>query len=161
MLKFATILAVLAFSAHAFAQVPIQQSAVRADAATFMASTPAPATACATINTTVANGTVTMNPAAGQFVWITEVEIDTFADGTGNTTSAVYTWGGITNPNGTAPVIALSNIAAQTNQEGTTHYTVTYNPPLRSSTAGTAVTLTPSAQLSHMILCPRVLGYFN
>lgn len=143
----------------AFAEAIVNQQASRGDAATFMASTSAPATSCSTINTTTANGTVTITPPSGQSAYITSVEVDSFSDATGNTTSAVLTWAGLSNPNGTAPVIAISNVAAAVAQNSTIHYQATYNPPLKGQTS-TTVTLTPSAQLSHMILCPRVLGYF-
>lgn len=147
--------------ALAFAQASVNQAANRADAATFMASTPAPATACAAVNTTVANGTVTITPPGGQYVYITGVYIDITADATGTTGAAVATWANLSNPNGTAPVYSLSTIAVATSTGGNNRQIAeTYSPPLKSAVAGTAVTLTPSAQIANEKYCPRVLGYF-
>ena len=145
----------------AFGQALVQQSPTKLDAATFMASTPAPATACATVNTTTANGTVTITPPAGQYAYITGVYFDLTADVTGTTNTAVATWANVTNPNGSAPVYSLATIVPTAGANGTFRQIAeTYNPPLKSTAAGTVVTLTPSAQLAHTIVCPRVTGYF-
>ena len=145
----------------AFGQAIVQQSPTKLDAATFMASTPAPATACATVNTTTANGTVTITPPAGQFVYITGVYIDVGSNATGTTSLATMAWANVTNPNGSAPVYALvSNAAAANVPVFQRQIAETYNPPLKSTAAGTVVTLTPSAQLSNSVVCPRVTGYF-
>jgi hypothetical protein len=143
------------------AQAVVNQQASRGDAATFMASTPAPATACATINTTTVNGTVTITPPSGQYAYITGAYIDITANATGTTSAAVMTWAGLTNPNGSAPVYSLATIVPTAGANGTFRQIAeTYSPPLKSAAPGTAVTLTPSAQIANTIVCPRVLGYF-
>lgn len=157
----ATVSALALLPSLAHAQAVTQQAATRLDSATFMASTPAPGTACATVNTTAANGTVTITPPGGQFVYITGVYIDITADITGLTSVAVDTWAGLNNPNGTAPVYSLATIVPTSGANGTFRQIAeVYSPPLKSASAGASVTLTPSAQSNHVIFCPRVLGYF-
>jgi hypothetical protein len=162
LLTSAALLLALASSGEAFAQASVNQSPSRNDTATFIASTPAPATACATKNTTVANATVTISPPGGYYVYITGVYIDLASSTTGATTTAVATWANMTNPGGTAPVYSLALDALTANLSGGQFRQImeTYPTALRSAAPGVPVTLTPSAQLAEAIICPRVTGYF-
>lgn len=115
------------------------------------------ATGCAAVNTTAANGTVTITPPAGQFVYITNVSIDIVSDVTGNTQVATMS---TTNISG-SPIWSLATIAPTASSAGQfRQISETYATPLKSTAAGTAVTFVPSAQTNHVIFCTRVAGFF-
>src|ERR1700757_997702 len=79
----------------AFAQSATQQTATHADAATFLQAQ-AGSAACNTVNTTVANGTVTITPPGSQYVYITGIYIDVEQDATGETLAQKVTSTNIT-----------------------------------------------------------------
>jgi hypothetical protein len=143
----------------AFGQAPtaIQQSGSRTDAATFLATSLGGATSCATVNTTTANGTVTITPPAGQYVYITGVFIDLTSDITGTTSVATMSTTNLTG----SPVWSLATILAAGAASATNRQIAEVYPTgLRSTVPGTAVTFVPSAQIAHTIVCTRVAGYY-
>lgn len=153
-------LAAIAAVPMAQAQVAQQvtQSAQHLDAATFMQAPAGGATACATVNSTVANNTVTITPSGGQFVYITGIYIDIVSDTTGTTGVATMSTTNLTG----GPVWSLATLAAAAGGQASyrqiaEHFTT----PLKSRTAGTAVTFVPSAQIANEIVCTRVAGYFG
>lgn len=148
---FLALVPAVAFSA---ADVTINPS--RGDVATFLQGPAGGSTACSTVNTTVANGTVTITPPAGYYVVITGVYIDVTEDATGLTGTQYFSSTNIVG----SPVWSVATVVASTVTSSVRHIIETYPTGLRSQTAGTAVTLVPSAQSNHIILCARVAGYF-
>ncbi len=143
----------------AFAQVATQttQTATMLNATAFNQTIANGATGCAAVNTTAANGTVTITPPAGQFVYVTNVSIDIVSDVTGNTQVATMS---TTNISG-SPIWSLATIAPTASSAGQfRQISETYATPLKSTAAGTAVTFVPSAQTNHVIFCTRVAGFF-
>jgi hypothetical protein len=143
-----------------WAQAPttIQQSGSRTDAAIFLAGPLGGATTCATVNTTAANGTVTITPPAGQYVYITGVYIDITSDTTGLTGVATL---GTTNLTG-SPTWSLATLTAAAAGQATMRQIADVFPTgLRAASPGTAVTFVPSAQSNHVIFCTRVAGYYG
>ncbi len=158
-LALAGLLAIMA-SAGAFAQVGQQttQTATRLDASTGLFGPATGATACSTVNTTAANNTVTITPPSGQFVYITGFYLDITADVTGLTGVATMSTTNITG----GPIWSLATVVPTTGENGTfRQVSETFNPPLKSTAPGTAVTFVPSAQSNHVIYCTRVAAYFG
>ena len=157
-LAVAGLLAVLAFGS-AYAQVAQQttQTATRLDAGTGLFGPATGATACSTVNTSAANNTVTITPPAGQYVYITGFYLDLTADTTGLTGVATMSTTNITG----GPIWSLATVVPTAGENGTFRQIAeTFNPPLRSTAPGTAVTFVPSAQSNHVIYCTRVAAYF-
>jgi len=144
-------------TASSQAPTAIQQSGSRTDAATFLATSLGNAATCATVNTTTANGTVTITPPAGQYVYITGVYIDLPSDTTGTTGVATLSTTNITG----SPVWSLATLAAAAAAGATNRQIADVFPTgLRATVPGTAVTFVPSAQIAHIALCIRVAGYY-
>src|SRR5512146_488752 len=148
-------------SPFALAQVAQQvtQSTQRLDAATFLQAPAGGATACATVNSSVANNTVTITPPAGQYVYITGVFVDITADTTGTTQVTTLNTTNLTG----APHWSLATIVPTAGANGTFRQIAeTYSTPLKSAAPGVAVTFAPSAaSLTNTIVCTRVAGYFG
>lgn len=158
-LLLATLL-VVAGLGQANAQVAQQvtQSTQHLDAATFMQAPAGGATACSTVNTTVANNTVTITPSAGQYVYITGIYIDIVSDTTGTTGVATMSTTNLTG----GPIWSLATLAtAAGGQASYRQIAEHFTTPLKSRTPGTAVTFVPSAQIANEIVCTRVAGYFG
>ena len=150
----------LLVAAPAYAQVAQQvtQSSTRLDAGTGLYGPATGATACATVNTTAANNTVTITPPAGQYVYITGISIDITADTTGLSGLATMSTTNITG----SPIWSLATIVPTAGANGTFRQIhETFSTPLRSTAPGTAVTFVPSAQSNHVIFCTRVAAYFG
>ena len=153
------ICAICVICGSVWAQAPttIQQSGSRTDAAIFLATSLGGATTCATVNTTTANGTVTVTPPAGQYVYITGVFIDLPSDTTGTTGVATLSTTNITG----SPVWSLATLAAAAAAGATNRQIAEIYPTgLRAASPGPAVTFVPSAQIAHIALCIRVAGYY-
>ena len=145
-------------AAPVFAQTAQQvtQSAQRLDASTGLYGPAGGATTCATVNTTAANGTVTITPPAGQFVYITGFAMDITADTTGLTGVATMSTTNLTG----GPFWSLATIVPTAGANGTfRQISETYSTPIKSTAPGTAVTFVPSAQSNHVIFCTRVAAY--
>lgn len=154
----AGLFAISAGSANAQVAQQVTQSAQRLDASQFLQTPAGGATACATVNTTAANGTVTITPPAGQYVYITGVYIDITADVTGASQVATMSTTNITG----GPIWSLATIVPTAGANGTfRQISESYSTPLKSTAPGTAVTFVPSAQTNHVIFCTRVAGYFG
>lgn len=152
-------LALILASGIAFAQQApaIQQSGTRLDAGTGLYGPAGGATTCATVNTTAANGTVTITPPAGQYVYITSFAMDITADTTGLTGVATMSTTNLTG----GPFWSLATIVPTAGANGTfRQISETYATPIKSTAPGTAVTFVPSAQSNHVIFCTRVGAYF-
>ncbi len=132
----------------------------RTDAATGLFGPAGGATSCNSVNTSVANNTVTITPPAGLYVYIAGVYIDITSDPTGTTTVATMSTTNVTG----APFWSLATIIP-TGTSGAfgnmRQIAESYATPLKSRTAGTAVTFVPSAAgFTDTIVCTRVLAYF-
>lgn len=155
-LTLAGALAVCAGAAHAQISTQVTQTGTRLDAATGLAGPLGTTTSCSTVNTTVANNTVTITPPAGQYVYITGFYLDITSNATGSTTVAT---GSFTNVTG-SPVWSLATLAVATaSGDQNRQISEVYATPLKSTTPGTAVTWLPSAQVANQIYCPRVAYY--
>lgn len=145
-------------SAAAFAQVSTQvtQTATPANASTFLQGQVG-AAACSAVNTTTANGTVSITPPAGLYVYITGVFVDITSDATGTTSTATLSTTNLTG----GPIWSLATIVPTANSVGQFRQIAeTYTTPMKARTPGTAVTFVPSAQVADTIVCIRVAGYF-
>lgn len=137
----------------------VQQSRAMANAATGLYGPAGGATACSTVNTSVANNTVTITPPANKYVYVTSVNMDVTADTTGTTQVITIS---TTNLSG-GPYWSGATIAPTAGAMGTFRQIAeAYPTALRSSAPGTAVTFVPSAaSLTDTILCMRVAAYFG
>lgn len=149
--------ALLTTSAFAENGTAVQQTTTRKDVATFLKGPAGGATTCSTVNTTVANTTVTITPDAGKYVYITGVYVDITSDATGTTGVATLSTTNLTG----APFWSLASLAVLTNANGYRQIAETYPTGLKSSQPGLAVTFVPSAQTANEIYCIRVAGYFG
>ncbi len=136
----------------------VSQTATRLDASLSLSGPATGATACASVNTTAANNTVTITPPSGQYVYVTGVFIDIASDVTGNSQVATMSTTNLTG----GPFWSLATLVP-TAGANPTHRQIseTYSTPLKSTTPGTAVTFVPSAQTAHVIFCTRVASYFG
>lgn len=148
---------------HGFAQAqqatPVQQSGSMLNAATGLYGPAGGATACATVNTTTANNTVTITPTSGNYVYITDVEIDLTGDATGTTGVATMSTTNLTG----GPFWSLATLAVATGSGGggIRNMRSTFPTALKSAAPGVAVTFVPSAQIANQIVCTRVAAYIG
>lgn len=149
--------ALVALIGSAGAQTSVQQSATMANSATGLYGPAGGATTCATVNTTAANGTVTITPPAGKYVYITSIGIDITANTTGLTGVATMSTTNLTG----GPFWSLATIIPTAGANGTfRQISETYPTGLKSTAPGTAVTFVPSAQSNNVIFCTRVAAFF-
>ena len=136
----------------------VSQTGQRLDATTGLYGPTGGVTSCNTINTTAALNTVSITPPAGQYVYITSVDIDITADVTGTTGVATMSTTNLTG----GPFWSLATIVPTAGANGTFRQIAeTYSTPIKSTAPGTAVTFVPSAQIAHSIVCTRVGAYFG
>jgi hypothetical protein len=140
--------ALLALSGAAMAQAMVQESPTKTDAATGVCTFAASPVA---VNQ---QETVTCTPPAGQFVYITGLSFDACTDGTGTAANQV-TWT-TTNLTG-APVFSFSIAATASICQ---HWQEPLTTPLKSTAAGTAVTLVSPAAATHNSYHARVYAYY-
>lgn len=136
------------------APTTITNTATRLDASAF--SNGFTTAACNTVNTSAP--TLTITPPAGQFVYLTNVSIDITTDATGTSATTYLSSTNITG----SPVWSLATltVAAAVGGMNARQINETYNPPLKATAAGTAVTLVQSAAAAHNIFCVRATGYY-
>jgi hypothetical protein len=147
----------LACAGIASAQAPpVAQTATRSDAATGVCAT-APA-----VNATVATGTCTITPPAGQFAYFTFLQVAACSDGTASTSSVqqAFTttnlggWTAQTSVIGYAATTAQANPSVACDRVGGARTT-----PLKSAASGGVVTIVPPAQAAHMSF-PIIAEYY-
>lgn len=143
-LIFALLAALLLAPAAAFAQTAVQQSPTRLDAAQFVQSS------------TTSAATITITPPAGQYVYVTNVEITNCAGATAVTAAAVTS-------------VTTTNLggAAWTLGSGTTAGACQPSPingpfalPLKSSSPGTAATVVLPTFATNQTVRVSVYYYF-
>jgi hypothetical protein len=134
----------VAFAAAASAQAPpVAQSATRGDAATGVCAT-APA-----VNATVATGTCTITPPAGQFVYFTGIYVAACGNGVASATSIQQNFtttnlGGLTME---TSVLAFAATTAISNHiSSCDRVSLPFSTPLKSAASGGVVTIVPPAQ---------------
>ena len=137
--------------------VIVTQSASKADAATFYAQS-AIASACTTVAAAVANLTITITPPAGQYVYLTGFYLEYLPNATAANSATIWTSTYLT---GTPSWLA--NVTASSASVPTTEYLIAelYPTGLKSTVAGTAVTILPTATSASTFQCAHAVGYFN
>lgn len=140
--------ALLAAICPVAAQVAVQPSATKLDAATAVCTFAASPVA---VNQ---QETVTCTPPGGQFVYITGISFDVCTNGTGSAANQV-TWT-TTNLTG-APVFSFSIAATASICQ---HWSEPLTTPLKSTAAGTAVTFVSPAAATNNSYHARVYAYF-
>lgn len=148
--------ALVALCGAASAQVVVTSSPSRPDAAVLVSST-APA-----VNATQAAGTVTITPPSGQFVYFTGIYVAACSDGTASTSSVqqnftTTTLSGLTIQTSMLAYAATTAIANSISS--CDRVPLPFATPLKSATAGTAVTIVPPAQAAHMSF-PIIATYY-
>lgn len=136
--------------------VIVTQSGSKADAASFYAA-PA-ATSCTTSQASIANLTVTITPPAGQYVYLTGVYFEYLPNATAASSATLWT---ATNITGTPAWLA--NVTASAASVPTTEFLISeiYPTGLKSTVAGTPVTILPQATSASTFQCVKAVGYFS
>ena len=157
LLATAGVLALSLTAANAQVALQTTQTATRLDASTFLQAPAGGSTACSTVATSTANGTVTITPPAGLYVYVTGVYIDIASDATGATSTNTMSTTNLTG----SPIWSLATIIPTANSVGQFRQIAeTFPTPMKATTPGTAVTFVPSGTNAHAIICTRVAGYF-
>ena len=140
------------------AQTSVQQSAAKADAASFFAQSTGGRTSCSTTQDTVANLTITITPPAGNYVYLTGLYISGSQNATGATSATVWSSTNLTgSPAWATPTIAT----AAANPSVVNNISEVYPTAVKSTVAGTAVTIVPQATSASAILCAHAVGYYS
>ncbi len=134
------------------------QTAIRADAATFVQMITGGRTTCTTTQDTIANTTITITPPAGQYVYLTGLSIDVFPNATASTSATNWS---STNLTGSPSWLVSTTTAAAANPSVPMLMHETYPTALKSTVAGTAVTIVPVATTASAYVCARAFGYYN
>lgn len=140
------------------AQTSVQQSAAKADAASFAQMQAGLRTTCSTSQDTVANLTITITPPAGNYVYLTGLFIEGLANATGATSTTVWS---STNLTGSPAWLTPTTASAAANPTGMINLSEVYPTALKSTVAGTAVTILPQATTASAFLCAKAVGYFS
>lgn len=134
------------------------QSGYKADAATFFAQVAGARTTCSTSQDTVANLTMTITPPAGNYVYLTGLYFEGLANATGATSTTVWS---STNLTGSPAWLTPFTATAAANPSGLMSLAEIYPTAIKSTVAGTAVTILPQATSASAFLCAHAVGYFN
>lgn len=134
--------------------VAVQQSAARADAAAFDISPTYGS--CTTTQLSVALGTLTITPPAGNYVYLASVT----GQAMNNTVGAVSA-NAISTTNLTGSPVWMVSTETGSAVIGAEVINTVYPTGLKSTVAGTAVTLVPSATLASAYLCVQAAGWYS
>jgi len=134
----------------------VTQSASRADAASFIIGNSR--TSCTTSQDSVANLTVTITPPAGNYVYLTGVYFEVAPNATAATSNTLWTSSNLT---GSPQWLTGVTAAAAANPSAPYFINEVYPTALRSTVAGTAVTIVPSATTASTFICVHAVGYYN
>src|SRR6266576_4828029 len=126
----------------------VQQSATHADAASFVAQNTR--TSCTATQDTVANLTLTITPPAGNFVYLQGFFAEVAPNATGVASATAWT---TTNMPGNLNWLTVTNVVttAPSSQQVGEYYAT----GIKSSVAGTAVTIVPSATMASSLVCVK------
>ena len=133
--------------------VAVQQSPQRLDASQVVQGTTA--ANCTTTQVAVASNTFTFQPPSGQYLYLTGAYIEVAGNGTGAQSAVGWS---TTNLNGVA---WLTTGAVQTTALGAQEVAESYSNPLKSSQAGLAVVITPTATMASNYQCAKFTGYYG
>lgn len=131
----------------------VQKTSARADAASF--ANGMTAGNCTTTQVSTANGTVTITPPAGNFVYLASFTAQVANNSTGAVSAAALS---TTNLTGSPAWLVSEQAAAQASTE---EVNTVWPTGLKSTVAGTAVTIVPSATLASGYLCTQASGWFS
>lgn len=136
----------------ASAQSPVQQSSQRLDAAT--------ATAVSTnYNTPNAQAVLTITPPAGQFVYITRIELEAIQNGTGTAAvNSAFTSTGLGAGATASPQWGFSLAATA---DAVLYRDVNFGAPLKSAASGTNVTITSPTAATNLGFGIKAYYYFS
>ncbi len=138
----------------------VTQSASKADVATFFQTTPQAQTSCTTVGSTVANTTITITPPAGNYVYLTGLYIEVIeGDTTGTASTVAWT---STNLTGSPVWVTRDDVNATVSPaQHQFELMEIYPTDIKSTVAGTAVTIVPAATSAHQAFCAHAVGYYN
>jgi len=134
----------------------ITQSASRADAATFIIGNSR--TSCTTSQDSVANLTATITPPAGNYVYLTGVYFEVAPNATAATSNTLWTSSNLT---GSPQWLTGVTAAAAANPSSPYFINEVYPTAIKSTVAGTAVTIVPSATTASTFICMHAVGFYN
>jgi len=134
------------------------QSGYHADAAGFSQQSTGGRTTCSTTQDTVANETITITPPAGQYVYLTGVYFEVSPNATAASSATVWS---STNLTGNPAWLTNTTTAAAANPSAEYVVQEIYPNGLKSTVAGTAVTIVPNATTASAFICAHAVGYFN
>lgn len=141
----------------------VTQSGNKADAASFFAQSLGGRTTCSTSQDSVANLTITITPPAGNYVYLTGLYFEGLANATGATSTTVWSSTNLTGANNAIAPAWLTpfTTTAAANPSSAFYVSEVYPTGLKSTVAGTAVTIVPQATSASAFLCAHAVGYFN
>ncbi len=134
------------------------QSSYKADAATFAQMVAGGRTTCSTTQDTTANLTITITPPAGQYVYLTGIYFEGLANATGATSTTVFS---STNLTGSPAWLVPFTATAAANPSAYVNVSEVYPTAMKSTVAGTAVTIVPQATSASAFICAKAIGYFS
>jgi hypothetical protein len=138
------------------AQTTVQQTAGKLDAATFyLANT---RTSCSTTQDTVANLTLTISPPAGNYVYLTGLYFEVAPNATASTSAVVWS---STNLTGSPAWLTNTTTAAAANPSTQFMVSEVYPTAIKSTVAGTNVTIVPQTTAASAFVCVHAVGYFS
>lgn len=141
----------LGLTSLASAQISAQISPTRLDAGTVVCTITSSGAAAPAVNTQT---TATCTPPAGQFVYITGISFDVCTNGTGTAVNQVS----FTSTNLTGSPLWSFSIAATASI--CQHWQEPFVSPLKSTAAGTAVTVVSPAAAANNSYVARVYAYY-
>ena len=144
--------------AQTAAGTTVTQSAYKADAASFFAQSAGGRTTCSTSQDTVANETITITPPAGNYVYLTGLYIEALGNATAATSTTVWS---STNLTGSPAWLTPFTASAAANPTNATYLAEVYPTAIKSTVAGTAVTIVPQATSASAFLCAHAVGFYN
>lgn len=155
-----SLFAALLASSGAFAQATVQHTTAHLDGAQWVQGQSNGATSCNTVSETAAQDTITITPPSGKTVSVQGLYIYNATDATGITQTGTIAIGGVGNA-GIAANLSFGS-ALTTTQGVPPPQIITFGNGLLGSSAGTAVTFTPSAtQSAHNYLCMFAWGTYQ
>lgn len=134
----------------------VQQSSARADAASFDAGTTY--TNCTTTQVSAANLTITITPPAGNYVYLASVTAEQGSNATGAAAASVAALS-TTNLTGAPAWLLDTNTGSQSISSQVVNQV--FPTGLKSTSAGTNVTIVPTATLASTYVCIQAAGWYS
>jgi hypothetical protein len=138
--------------------VSTTQSASHADSAQFFVQNVGGRTTCTTTQDTAANLTINIVPPAGNYVYLTGLYITGASNATAASSATVWS---STNLNGSPAWLTNFTASSASVPTGDLIVAEVYPTAIKSTVAGTAVTIVPQATSASAFLCAHAVGYFN